>query len=164
MARQCPRGHDGIEPEEVADDTSTKHQLTKPRHHHGQGLATREQAWGRHGRGPELRRWRGCEQPGSNRVDLADRRNRRRLIYRLSGISAAETDGACRNQARRWRGDTVARGVAREGRMRVSEGEETTGRTDRAAGRARPVGWFDGWAWLDRWARVGRESGEGRGF
>jgi hypothetical protein len=34
MARQCPRGHDGIELEEVADDTSTKHQLTKPRHHH----------------------------------------------------------------------------------------------------------------------------------
>jgi hypothetical protein len=25
MARQCPRGHDGIEPGEVADDTSTKH-------------------------------------------------------------------------------------------------------------------------------------------
>jgi hypothetical protein len=25
MARQCPRGHNGIEPEEVADDTSTKH-------------------------------------------------------------------------------------------------------------------------------------------
>jgi hypothetical protein len=49
-------------------------------------------------------------------------------------------------------------GVAREGRMRVSEGEETTGRTDRAAGRARPVSWPDGWAW------VGRERGEGRGF
>jgi hypothetical protein len=32
-----------------------------------------------------------------------------------------------------------------------------TGRTDRAAGRARPVGWPDGWAWPDRWARVGRE-------
>jgi hypothetical protein len=30
MARQCPCGHDGIEPEEAADDTSTKHQLTKP--------------------------------------------------------------------------------------------------------------------------------------
>jgi hypothetical protein len=25
MARQCPRGHGGIEPGEVADDTSTKH-------------------------------------------------------------------------------------------------------------------------------------------
>jgi hypothetical protein len=26
MARQCPRGHDGIKPGEVADDTSAKHQ------------------------------------------------------------------------------------------------------------------------------------------
>jgi hypothetical protein len=33
----------------------------------------------------------------------------------------------------------------------VSEGEETAGRTDRATGRARPVGW------PDRWARIGRE-------
>jgi hypothetical protein len=32
----------------------------------------------------------------------------------LSGISAAETGGARRNRARRWHGDTVARGVARE--------------------------------------------------
>jgi hypothetical protein len=28
MARQCPRGHDGIKPGEVADDTSAK-QLTR---------------------------------------------------------------------------------------------------------------------------------------
>jgi hypothetical protein len=25
MARQCPRGHDGIKPREVADDTSANH-------------------------------------------------------------------------------------------------------------------------------------------
>jgi hypothetical protein len=92
-------------------------QLTKPRSHRGQGLATREQARGRHGRGPELRRRRRCERPGSNRVDLADRRNRRRLIYRLSVISLAETDGAHRNRARRRRGDAVAREVAREKEM-----------------------------------------------
>jgi hypothetical protein len=65
---------------------------------------------------------------------------RHRLIYRLSVISAAETDGARRNRARRQCGDTVARGVAGEKEMRVSEGEEATGQTDRAAGRARPVG------------------------
>jgi hypothetical protein len=141
IARQCLRGHDGIEPGEVADDTSTKHQLTKPSSHRGQGLATQEQARGRHGRGPELRRRRGCERPGSNRVDLADRRNRRRLIYRFSIISAAETDGARRNRARRRRGDAVARGVMGEKETRVSEGEEAIGWTDRAAGRARPVGW-----------------------
>jgi hypothetical protein len=33
----------------------------------------------------------------------------------------------------------------------VSEGEEMTGRTDRATGRARPVGW------TDRWAKFGSE-------
>jgi hypothetical protein len=129
MARQCPRGHDGTELEEVTDDTSTKHQLTKPKHHRGQGLATREEARGRHGRGPELRRRWGCEQRGSNRVDLADRRNRRRLIYRLGGISVAETDGARRNRARRRRGDTVARGVARE--EDASERGEGDDRSDR---------------------------------
>jgi hypothetical protein len=164
MARQCPRGHDGIEPEEVADDTSTNHQLTKPSSHRGQGLATREQARGCHGRGPELRRRRGCGRPGGNRVDLVDRRNRHHLIYRLSVISTAETDGARRNRGRRWRGDTVTMGVMREKKTRVSEGEEATGRTDRAAGRARPVGWPDRWAWPDKWARVGRERGERRGF
>jgi hypothetical protein len=37
-----------------------------------------------------------------------DRRNRHRLIYRLGGILAAETDGAHRNQARRRHGDAVA--------------------------------------------------------
>jgi hypothetical protein len=46
----------------------------------------------------------------------------------------------------------------------VSEGEEATGRTDRAAGRVRPVGWPDRWAWPNKWARVGRERGERRVF
>jgi hypothetical protein len=83
--------------------------LTKPKNHHGQGLATRGQARGRHGRSPERRRRRGCRRRGRNRADLADRRNLYRLIYRLGGISAAETDGAHRNQARRRRGSAVAR-------------------------------------------------------
>jgi hypothetical protein len=82
----------------------------------------------------------GCERPGGNRSDLADRRNRRRLIYRLSIISAADSGGAHRNRARWRRGDAVARGGAREKATRVSEGE-ATGRADRAAGRVRPVGW-----------------------
>jgi hypothetical protein len=75
-------------------------QLTKPRSRRGQGTADREQARGRHGQGPELRRRRGCKRPGGNRSDLADKRNHRRLIYRLSTISAAETSGARRNQVR----------------------------------------------------------------
>jgi hypothetical protein len=106
---------------------NTQHQA---RYHRGQGLATREQARGRHGRGPELRRRRGCKQPGSNRVDLAVRRNRHRLIYQLSDISAAETIGARQNRAWWWQGDAVAREVTREKKTRVSEGEEATGRTD----------------------------------
>jgi hypothetical protein len=115
-------------------------QLTKPRSHRGQGTAAREQARGRHGQGPEIRRQRGCKRPGGNRLDLVDRRNRRRLIYRLSTISAAETGGARQNQARRRRSDAVARGIVREKMTRMSEGGEATGWADRAAGRVRPVG------------------------
>jgi hypothetical protein len=64
----------------------------------------------------------GCERPGGNRLDLADRQNHRRLIYRLSIISAADSGGARRNRARRRRGDIVARGSTREKTTRVSEG------------------------------------------
>jgi hypothetical protein len=88
--------------------------LTKSKHHRGRGLATRERARDRHGRSPEFQRRRGCRRRGRNRADLADRQNRCRLIYRLSGISAAETDGARQNRARRRRGDAVTRRVARE--------------------------------------------------
>jgi hypothetical protein len=83
--------------------------LTKPKHHRGRGLAPREQARDRHGRSPEFQRRRGCRRRGRNRADLADSRNRCRLIYRLSGISAAVTDEARRNRARRRRGKAVAR-------------------------------------------------------
>jgi hypothetical protein len=71
--------------------------LTKPKHHRGHGLVTRERARGRHGRSPELRRRKGCRRRGRNRAEFADKRNRHHLIYRLGGISAAETDGAHRN-------------------------------------------------------------------
>jgi hypothetical protein len=54
--------------------------LTKTKHHHGRGLATREQARGRHDPSPESQRRKGCRRRGRNRVDLADRRNRHRLI------------------------------------------------------------------------------------
>jgi hypothetical protein len=77
----------------------------------------------RHGRSLKLQRRRGCKCPGGNRVDLADRRNRCRLIYRLSTILAAETGGARRNRALRQRGDAVTKGVARREETRVSEGK-----------------------------------------
>jgi hypothetical protein len=122
MAGQCPRGHDGIKPGEVADDTSVNHQLAKHRSRRGQGRAARDQARGRHGQDLELQRRRGCERPGSNRQDLSDRRNRRRLIYRLGPISAADSGGARRNRARRQQGDAVD----------TSERGGATGRADRA--------------------------------
>jgi hypothetical protein len=67
-----------------------------------------------------------------NRSDLADMRNCRRLIYRLSIISVADSGGARRNRARRRRGDAVARGSAREKTTRVSEGG-----SDRSGGPSR---------------------------
>jgi hypothetical protein len=87
--------------------------LTKTQHHCGQGLATRGQARGRHGQSPGRRRRKGCRWRGRNRADLTDRQNRHRLIYQLDRISAAGTDGAHRNWARRRCGDTVTRWVAR---------------------------------------------------
>jgi hypothetical protein len=87
--------------------------LTKTQYHRGQGLATWGQARGRHGRSPEHRMWKGCRWRGRNRVDLADRRNHRRLIYRLDSISTAGTDGARQNWARWQRDGTVARWVIR---------------------------------------------------
>jgi hypothetical protein len=118
--------------------------LTKPKHHRGRGLTTRGQAQFHHGQSPARRRRRGCRRQGRNRVDLADKRNRRRLIYRLGGISAAGTNRARRNQARRR-----SRQVSRErGEERVSEeGKEVTG-------RSRPSHWSSSTSWLgaDRWA------------
>jgi hypothetical protein len=90
---------------------------------------------------------RGCRQRGSNRVDFADRRNRRRLIYRLSSISAAEANGAHRNRAWRRHSDAVARRVMREEENMWARGKRRRPvRTDRATGRVRPVGWSDRWA------------------
>jgi hypothetical protein len=109
MARQCPRGHDGIELEEDADDTSMQPQANQAQAPPWMRPSNRGQARGRHGRSPERRRQRGCRRQGSNRADLTDRRNRHRLIYRLGGISVAETEGAHQNQARRRRGDAVTR-------------------------------------------------------
>jgi hypothetical protein len=74
----------------------------------------------------------GCECPGGKRLDLANRRNHCRLIYRLSIISAADSGGARRNQARRRRGDAVAKG-ARERRRR----ERASGNGDRSGGPSR---------------------------
>jgi hypothetical protein len=102
MARQCPCGHDGIKPGEVADDVLAYH-LTS----HAPNLAMEKakqleiklevamakiQSFG--GKGDE-------SVQGGNRQDRADRRERRRQIYRLVPISAVDSSGACRNRAQR---------------------------------------------------------------
>jgi hypothetical protein len=136
MARQCPHGHDGIEQGEVADDTSTKHPAhqahispwTRP----SSSRASSRSPWPR---SPSFGGEGGCERTGRNRLVLADRRNRRRLIYRLSIVSAADSGGAHRNRARRWRGDAVTRGSAREKTTRVSvEGKRPVGPTEPLVG------------------------------
>jgi hypothetical protein len=52
--------------------------------------------------------------PGGNRLDLSDRQERHREIYRLAPISVANSGGGRRNQARRRRGDPVARAGERK--------------------------------------------------
>jgi hypothetical protein len=52
--------------------------------------------------------------PGGNRLDLSDRQERRREIYRLAPISAANSGGGRQNQAQRLRGDAVARAGKRK--------------------------------------------------
>jgi hypothetical protein len=86
------------------------------------------------------------------------------LIYRLSIISAADSGGARRNQARGWRGDTVTTGSAREKTTRVSMGgKRPVGRTEPLVGFDQKAG-ADRWAWPDRWARAGREGGQRESF
>jgi hypothetical protein len=55
----------------------------------------------------------GAEGTRCNRPDLTDRQMRRRGIYRLRPILAANSGGSGRNRARRRRGDAVARARAR---------------------------------------------------
>jgi hypothetical protein len=135
-AQEIPPWHGGVVParprRHQARGSRRRHVGESPnslstRSRRGQGQAARDQARGRHGQAPELQRWRGCERPGGNRQDLTDRRNHRRLIYRLGTISAADSGGARRNRARRRRGDVVAR-------------ESTRGKTTRASEGVRPVG------------------------
>jgi hypothetical protein len=109
-------------------------QLAKHRSHRGQGRAARDQARGCHGQDLELRRRRGCERLGSNRQDLADRRNSRCLIYRLGPILAADSGGAHRNWAQWRRGDAVSKESVRGKMMRVSEGVRPVRLTE-------PPGW-----------------------
>jgi hypothetical protein len=73
---------------------------------------------------------------GGQPQDLADRQDRRLLIYRLVTISAADSGGARRNRAQRRRGDAIARESARK-KTQASEGVRPIGLTE-PPGRVRP--------------------------
>jgi hypothetical protein len=66
------------------------------------------------------------------------------LIYRLSTISAANSDGVHRNRARRRRGDAVASESTREKTTRAREGVWPVGLTEPPGrvwpGRVAPTG------------------------
>jgi hypothetical protein len=126
--------------------------LTKPKHHRGRGLATRERARGRHGRSPELQRRKGMQttrtqssrsrgQAGPPSPDLSIERHLGGGDRRSSLESSAAVTQRCSRQVSHERGE-----------KRVSEGERRRPvGTDRATGRVRPVDWSD------RWARHGSE-------
>jgi hypothetical protein len=128
-------------------------QLTKPKHHRGRGLVTREQARGRHVRSPELRRRKGMQttrtQSSRSRgqaeppsPDLSIGRHLGGGDRRSSSKSSAAAARRRSRQASRERGEE-----------QVSEGERRRPvETDRATGRVRPVDWSD------RWARHGSEK------
>jgi hypothetical protein len=80
---------------------------------------------------------KGMRASGGNRQDLMNMRNRRRLIYRMVTISAADSGGARRNRARRRQGDAVARESAGEKTTRASERVRPVGRTE-PPGQVRP--------------------------
>jgi hypothetical protein len=142
MARQCSRGHNGTKPGEGVDVTSAKHHTHQhqisPRRRPSGSRSSSRSPWPR-SRASEEKETRA---PGGNRLDLADREERHRGIYRLRPISVADSSGARRNRARRWRGDTVARARARE-EEEASEGGATD-RFDRChlvgPGRPAPTG------------------------
>jgi hypothetical protein len=115
MARQCSRSHDGTKPGEGTDDTSTSHLA-----HQAPGLAEGKAKWletklevtmteiqSVGGDGDESTK-------GGNQQDLSDRQEHRREMYQLAPISEANSGRGHRNQARRRRGDAVARAGERK--------------------------------------------------
>jgi hypothetical protein len=141
MARQCPRGHDGTKPGEVADDTSTKYLAHPaqilPRTRHNSSRASSRSPWpksrasemkGMQGSRGQSSRSRGQAEPSS--LDLS-------IEHHLSSggrwSSSESSTAAARRRSRQ--------GSHERGGDASERGEEATGRTDRAAGRARPVGW-----------------------
>jgi hypothetical protein len=141
MVRQCPRGHDGIKPGEVADNTSTKHPAHQaqisPRTRHSSSRASSRSPWPK-SRASEMKGMqasrgqssRSCRQAEPPSLDLSIEHHLSSGDWRSSSESST---AAARRRSRQG---------SHEGEGDASErGEEATGQTDRAAGQARPVGW-----------------------
>jgi hypothetical protein len=122
MARQCPRGHDGIKPGEVADKTSTKHPAHQaqisPRTRHGSSRATSRSPWPK-SRASEMKgmqasrgqssRSRGQAEPPS--PDLSIEHHLSSGDRRSSSESSTVAARRCSRQESRERGgDTSERG------------------------------------------------------
>jgi hypothetical protein len=127
-------------------------QLTKPKHHRGWGLATQERAWGRHGRSPELQRWKGMQamrmqssrSHGQVEPPSPDLSIERHLGGGGRRSSLESSTAAARRRSRQESRERGEEQVSEEERRRPVW-------TDWATGRVRPVGWSN------RWARHGSE-------
>jgi hypothetical protein len=141
MARQCPRGHDGMEQGEVADDTSTKHPANQaqisPWARPSSLRASSRTPWPK-SRALEAKGMRASMrqsirshgQAESPSLDLSNAHHLSSGLRRSSSESSATAARRRSHQGEREREDNAS-----------ERGGKATGRTDRAAGRVRPVGW-----------------------
>jgi hypothetical protein len=158
MARQCPRGHDGIEPEEDADDTSTQQQAhqaqappwTRPSNSRESSRSPWPESRVSEAKGMQTMRTQSNRSRGQAEPPSPDLSIERHLGGGDRRSSSESSTAAARRRSRQ---------VSRErGEERVSEGERRWPvRTDRVTGRVRPVDWSD------RWARQGSERERGGG-
>jgi hypothetical protein len=137
MAGQHPRGHDGIKPGEVADDTSAKHYTHQTQISLRTGLSSSRSSsrltWPR-SRASEAKRMRS-----SRKQSIRSREQAESLSLDLSIEHHLSTG------LRHGSSESSAAAVRRCGRQRGRGGEDSageqrgmTGRADRAAGRVRP--------------------------
>jgi hypothetical protein len=154
MAGQCPRGHDGTKPGEVADDTSTKHPAHQAQISPRIGPSSSRSSSrspGPRSRASEAKAMRASGKQSSRSRRQAESPSLDLLIehHLSSGLrrGSSESSTAAARRCGRQRG--------RGGEDNVGERRGMTGRADRAVGRVRPGGLgADRWAWPDRWARA----------
>jgi hypothetical protein len=160
MAGQCPRGHDGIKPGEVADDTSMKHLAhqaqispwTRP----SSSRSSSRSPWPR-SRASEAKGMRASRKPSirsrgqaeSPSLDLSIEHHLSSGLQRSSSESSA---AAARQRSRQGEHE-------REDNASERGGKRPVGRTEPLVGFDQKDG-ADRWTCPNRWARAGRERGE----